>query len=165
MSASLLAAASSPVAAWDTVSMILPTAAANSSASLCIAIFRSTSAARVAASSSSTSRRALSRTSILNCSTAWAISPISSLRPSPGKTTSKLPFASFPIAAVIAESGLEIARPVRNANAETAATMNSIAICVSDRVAAIVCLLADSASMRVCSTDFCMAAMSGSMAA
>ena len=45
------------------------------------------------------------------------------MRPSPGKTTSKLPFASFPIAAVIAESGLEIARPVRNANAETAATM------------------------------------------
>jgi len=44
----------------------------------------------------SASSRAFSADLILKVSTAAAISPISSLRPSPGKTTSKSPSASFP---------------------------------------------------------------------
>ena len=71
-----------------------PTVCSKLSASRCISALRAAAAVCAAVSRSCASRSAFSTALSLNASTAPAMSPISSLRPSPGSTTSKSPSAS-----------------------------------------------------------------------
>ena len=102
------AAASSSVDADETVLTISPTAASNSSASLRIWARRRTASSCSCSALASASLRAFSCARILNFSTASATSPISSLRPNPGRTVSKFPDARSFIATLRARMGRAI---------------------------------------------------------
>jgi hypothetical protein len=90
---SVVAAVSRLDDAAETAWTMTPTAASNPFASSCISARCEPAMALAAASFSAASRLARSIALVLNVSTACAISPISSLRPSPGRTTLKLPAA------------------------------------------------------------------------
>ena len=82
-----------------------PTAASNSPLSRVIAASRSLAMWRSCSDCAAASRCAFSAALILKPSTAEAMAPISSLRPSPGRTTPKSPSASLRIDAVSLCSG------------------------------------------------------------
>ena len=113
---SVPAAASSCTAEADTFETMAPTAVSKSSAKRISSVRRAALLALFCASWAAASRSALTMACSLNSSTAPAISPISSLRPRPGSTTSKLPPASSRIALHIAVIGLEIPLPSSNAH-------------------------------------------------
>ena len=82
--------------------MISPTAASKPSASLIMSALRCCAAIWSCLILASASMRAFSSALTLKVSTACATSPISSLRPRPGRTTPKLPSASSRIEALSA---------------------------------------------------------------
>jgi len=122
-----VAEASSSLAADDTVSTISPIAPPKSSAILIMSARRRSAASLSCLIFSSASSCAFRSALILNVSTACAISTISSGRPSPGRTTAKLPLASSIIAARIADSGLETDRPMNTPRPSTADAINAMA--------------------------------------
>jgi len=161
----LPAAVSSCAEAADTVCTTPPTVSSKLSASRHISALRADAAACAAASRSCASRSAFSTALSLNVSTAPAMSPISSLRPSPGSTTSKLPSASLRIAPVIADSGRDIARPIIQASSPTPSEMSTIAICIRSLVFCRESVSATSLSPRTFSTAACAAVIIGSIRA
>ena len=108
---SVPAADSSCTAEAETFDTMAPTAASKLSAKRMSSARRASLEALFCASCAAASRSALAMACSLNSSTAPAISPSSSLRPSPGSTTSKLPPASSRIALHIAVIGRAIPLP------------------------------------------------------
>ena len=86
--------------------------------------------------SSSASPRAFSTALSLKASIARAISPTSSRRPRPGRTTSKLPAASSFMAAAMARSWRDTPRPIRKRRPQLRSMMNRMAIRICAAVSA-----------------------------
>jgi hypothetical protein len=84
------------------------------------------------------------------------------LRPRPGNTTSKLPSASFFIAEVKADKGLDTARPIRNASAPTPKMTTRMAICMFSVVLWRDASAEAAVSVRILSTSFSTVSMTGS---
>jgi hypothetical protein len=101
--------------------MISPIAASKSEASRFMSLLRS-ACCRCVIADCSTRIRSVSIMPVLNTSTAPAISPISSWRPTPGIFTAASPLAIRVIALAMARIALEMPWPIRS---DTALTMTS----------------------------------------
>jgi hypothetical protein len=109
---SVLADTSSWLDADDTVSTMRPTAVSKSSAILFMSALR-LATARLSAARCSTSSDCCATALLLNTSTALAISPISSPRPTPGTSISSLPLARSFMATVMRRNGAVMLRATK----------------------------------------------------
>ena len=148
---SVSAAVSSCSAEAATLETMPPTAPSKSSAKRINSARRASPALRFCASWLSASRSALAIACTLNSSTAEAMSPNSSRRPSPGSTTSKSPEASLRMAAHIAIIGRAMLRPSNMAS--TAPTISPPTPSMTIRRLVWLIVVSDSDSSRCCSVS------------